>query len=69
MTKLEFETILSQKNNLQNLPNTVLESYLSRISEDFESTKQNLMKMTYHLDNLEDLYNTILKVYQTRVNE
>ena len=36
------------------------------IKKDFELTKENLIKMTSHLDKLELTYNTLLKEYQSR---
>jgi hypothetical protein len=38
------------------------------ISEDFELTKNTLVKLTEHLDKLETTYNVILKEYQNRTN-
>ena len=36
------------------------------IKEDFEKTKDTLIKLTHHLDKLEHTYNTILKEYESR---
>ena len=36
------------------------------VDDDFDVTKENLIKMTSHLDKLELTYNTLLKEYQTR---
>ena len=36
------------------------------IKEDFEKTKETLIKLTNHLDKLEFTYNTILKEYENR---
>ena len=69
MTKLELDTIESQKTNLKNLPNTVLISYLENLNNGFESTKQDIIAKTLHLDKIEELYNIVLKEYQNRVNE
>jgi hypothetical protein len=66
MTKLELENIISQKSNLKNLPNTVLVDFLDKLSSEFETTKENLIKLTYHIDNIEELYNLTLKEYQQR---
>ena len=38
------------------------------IKEDFETTKNSLIKLTYHLDKLENSYNLLLKEYQDRTN-
>jgi hypothetical protein len=69
MTKLEFESILSQLTNLKNLPNNVLVSFMDKITTDFESTKQKVIEQTYHIDKLEETYNIILKEYQNRGND
>jgi hypothetical protein len=39
------------------------------VTEDFETTKSNLISMSYYLDKLEELYNSMLKEYQSRNNE
>jgi hypothetical protein len=39
---------------------------LEFIKKDFELTKENLFKMTNHLDKLELTYNTLLKEYESR---
>ena len=36
------------------------------IQNDFNLTKETLIKLTHHLDKLELTYNTILKEYQSR---
>lgn len=69
MTKLELESIKSQIQNLKNLPNAALITFMDKLTSDFEVTKENLIQLTYHLDTVEELYNTILNEYKTRVNE
>ena len=39
---------------------------LEFIKKDFELTKENLFKMTDHLDKLELTYKTLLKEYESR---
>jgi hypothetical protein len=68
MTKIELENIISQKSNLQNLPNNALIDYMDKLSLEFEVTKQSLISLTYHLDNVEETYNFILKEYEKRNN-
>jgi hypothetical protein len=36
------------------------------INEDFEKTKNVVLKMTKHLDKLETTYNSLLKEYNSR---
>jgi len=47
-------------------PNKDLVLAMEFIKKDFELTKENLIKMTSHLDKLELTYNTLLKEYQSR---
>lgn len=66
MTKIEIENIVSQINNLKNCPNSVIVNNLDLLSNEFEKTKNDIIKLTYHLDRIEDLYNKTLKEYQSR---
>jgi hypothetical protein len=50
----------------KSLPNKDLEYGLEKISEDFESTKDLVIKLSLHLDSLEENYNKILKEYKSR---
>lgn len=50
----------------KSLPNRDLEFGLEKISEDFEDTKELLIKLSLHLDSLEENYNKILKEYKSR---
>lgn len=38
------------------------------IKEDFDITKENVIKLTHHLDKLEQTYNVLLKEYERRNN-
>jgi hypothetical protein len=69
MTKLELDSLELQIKNLKNLPNTALISFLESLNNSFETTKQEIINKTLHLDKIEELYNFVLKEYQTRVNE
>lgn len=42
---------------------------LNFIKEDFDETKDSLIKLTYHLDKLENAYNLLLNEYQKRTNK
>ena len=46
--------------------NTELTLALDIINTDYETTKDNIIKLTYHLDSLEESYNKILKEYKKR---
>lgn len=69
MTKIELDSIVSQKNNFKNLPNNSLVELMDKLTSEFETTKQNIIELTYHIDKVEELYNIVLKEYQNRVNE
>jgi|TARA_R110000868_G_scaffold55882_1_gene173443 hypothetical protein len=66
MIKEDFENIINEQSNLKNLPNTTLSNFMDLLSNDFEVTKDNIIKQTIYLDKLEELYNNILKIYQER---
>jgi prefoldin subunit 5 len=52
--------------NYKSSPNKDLEKAMSFLNEDFEKTKELIIKLTEHLDGLEVSYNNILKEYQKR---
>ena len=66
MKKEELEEIIKEQQNLTNLPNAKLITYMDLISEDFEVTKNNIIAGTVYLDKLELLYNNILNVFNQR---
>jgi hypothetical protein len=39
---------------------------LDIINNDYETTKDNIIKLTYYLDSLEENYNKVLKEYKKR---
>lgn len=47
-------------------PNKDLIFAMDFIQEDFEKTKQTIIKLTEHLDKIELIYNQILTEYQSR---
>lgn len=68
MTKQELDEIVKEQQNLTNLPNNILVKYMDLLSDDFESTKKNIIAGTIYLDKVEMLYNNILKIYTDRGN-
>lgn len=66
MTREEFTEITELQKDLKNLPNTKLVQLMDKLSLEFDETKENLIKYTYHLDNVELMYNNTLKEYQER---
>jgi len=49
-------------------PNKDLTIAMDFLKEDFEKTKDSLLKLTTHLDKVESSYNILLKEYQSRNN-
>ena len=54
--------------NLNESSNKEIIYSLEYLSEDFEQTKNAIIKLTHHLDNTELLYNKILNEHQKRTN-
>jgi hypothetical protein len=68
MIKKDTEKALEIINDYKSKSNKDLKFVMDLISEDFELTKNTLVKLTEHLDKLETTYNVILKEYQNRTN-
>jgi len=66
MEKVTKEQVLEIVSNYKEKSNKDLEISLEFINTEFEKTKENLIKLTDHLDKLEITYNTILKEYKNR---
>ena len=49
--------------------NKDLQLAMDFIQEDFNFTKENVIKLTQHLDKLELTYNTIKKEYDSRIKK
>lgn len=64
----KFTEIIESQSTLKDLPNTKLVEYMDLLSNDFELTKESIIKSTLYLDKVEELYDRILKVYQERNN-
>jgi len=62
------ETVNNVIKNLNESSNKEILYSLEYLSEDFEQTKNSIIKLTYHLDKTELLYNKILKEYEKRTN-
>lgn len=67
MTKKErAEKVLQIVQDYKSHSNKDLILAMDFIKEDFESTKETLIKLTHHLDKLELTYDKILEEYETR---
>jgi len=62
ITKKTIEVI----NDPSSSTNSELKLALDIINSDYETTKDTIIKLTYHLDSLEENYNKLLKEYNKR---
>ena len=53
-------------NTPSNSSNSDLQMAMDVVQKDFETVKNDIIKLTYHLDSLEETYNKLLKEYNTR---
>ena len=68
MEKVEIEKIGEIVNDFKNHSNKDLVLAMDKLNDEFNTTKETVIKLTYYLDNLENTYNTILKEYRQRTN-
>lgn len=67
--KEDAEKVLNIVKDYKSQSNKDLTFALEFIKNDFNQTKDTLLKLTTHLDKLELTYNTILKEYENRVKK
>jgi len=67
--KMKLEEIKNIINDYKNKPNKSLVTAMDFLKEDFEKTKELLIKLTHHLDTTEKEYNKIYDEYKKRMNE
>ena len=67
--KMELEEIKNIIKDYKNKPNKSLVTAMDFLKEDFEKTKELLIKLTHHLDTTEKEYNKIYDEYKKRMNE
>lgn len=65
---MEKEKLIEIIKNYKNLSNKDLIDGMTFLGQDFEKTKDLLVKLTYHLDNTEQNYNKLLEEYQKRIS-
>lgn len=65
---MKSEEVLEILKDYKNKSNKDLVSTLYFLSEDFEKTKDLIVKLTYHLDSTESSYNKILGEINKRTN-
>lgn len=65
MDKEKLKLIIS---DYKNSPNKDLATAMDSLNEDFEKTKNLIIKLSKHLDFIEETYNKIHLEYTSRVN-
>ena len=63
----DYENTVEILKDYKNKPNKELTDVLDFLQEDFEKTKDLLVKLTYHLETTENSYNKILEEYKKRL--
>jgi DNA anti-recombination protein RmuC len=63
---MKSEDVLEILKDYKNKSNKELSDVLDFLQEDFDKTKDLLVKLTYHLDTTENSYNKILEEYKKR---
>ena len=64
--KQHAEKVVQIIKDYKSRPNKDLTIAMDFLKEDFEKTKDSLLKLTNHLDKVENSYNLLLKEYQSR---
>ena len=67
--KRESQEIIQIIKDYKSSSNKDLKRVMDFIKEDYDLTKETVIKLTKHLDKLELTYNTILKEYQSRTKK
>lgn len=65
---MKNEDVLDVLKNYKNKSNKDLLGTMDFLLEDFEKTKDLIIKLTYHLDSTESNYNKLLEEINKRVN-
>jgi hypothetical protein len=66
LINMKNEEVLEIIKNYKNSSNKDLMGVLDFLKEDFDKTKEIILKLTYHLDSTEDAYNKILEEVNNR---
>jgi hypothetical protein len=67
--KQDAEKVLNIVKDFKSHSNKDLQFVMDFINEDFNLTKETVIKLTQHLDKLELTYNTIKKEYDSRIKK
>ena len=66
LTKIDEEKVKNIISNYKNKSNKDLMEVMDFLQDDFEKTKELIIKLTHHLDSTENAYNKILEEYKRR---
>lgn len=65
---METKEIKDILENYKNKPNQSLTEVMDYLKNDFDNTKELIIKLTHHLDITEKEYNKIYEEYKKRLN-
>jgi hypothetical protein len=65
---MEEKKVLEILKSYKNSSNKELSDVMDFLNEDFQKTKDLIVKLTYHLDSTEEAYNKVFEEYKKRVN-
>ena len=65
---METKEIKDIIQNYKNKPNQNLTEVMDYLKDDFDKTKELIIKLTHHLDITEKEYNKIYEEYKKRIN-
>lgn len=68
MENVDITKVMDIVKDYKNKSNHDLVFAMESIQTDFNATKENIIKLTHHLDKLELTYDLILKEYKRRKN-
>ncbi len=64
--KINFDQLQTILEDIHSQPNSQLIKVMDFLNEDYEETKNVIIKLTNHLDNIENLYDKVYKEFNNR---
>lgn len=65
--KITLEQLTVILEDVKSQPNSELIKVMDFLNDDYENTKDAIVKLTNHLDNIENLYDKVYSEYNTRI--
>lgn len=65
--KITLEQLTVILEDVKSQPNSELIKVMDFLNDDYEDTKDAIVKLTNHLDNIENLYDKVYTEYNTRI--